>query len=318
MNMVLTIARVLAISLAGTLLLSSCTYDQPIVHAEASLQWTSPESVDLSLMAASCGSPGWCLASDLQGRYVIYQRSRWSSPRAMPMGWDPDVISCAPGKFCIAAEDGRPAQAFVYSGAGWKSRALLPGLDGVVEVSCTSATYCMALDSAGDIAVFDGTAWSSSKPVRRLSGRVSLSCARPSFCAVVNADGIAWTYDRGQWAHPVRLGFRHVLLTCASEQFCMAEDSYQGTYAIYNGSQWFTSDQKIRSDDGRVTALACPGNRECVALTTTHHVLSYGGTGWLDTHIVRRGYYHFLMCPSPSFCLATGFPYSPNPFIVGR
>ena len=132
----------------------------------------------------------------------------------------------------------------------------------LVSVSCTSSTFCVAVDRAGRGLVYDGTSW-----VRTTIDTfelTSVSCAPgTSFCVAVDVDGDAFTYAASTWSAraPVAvLPFSAV--SCATTTFCVAVDGAGDAYT-FTGT-WSPSHAVAR----RATALlsvACPASAFCVA-----------------------------------------------------
>jgi hypothetical protein len=85
--------------------------------------------------------------------------------------------------------------ALTYRGSSW-SKPVRIGLNqgGLESVSCSTASFCAALDYDGNALTYRGSAWS--KPARIAVGRVltSLSCPTASFCAAVDTSD-AFTYS---------------------------------------------------------------------------------------------------------------------------
>jgi hypothetical protein len=131
--------------------------------------WRKPSAIDPGsyLQAVSCASASFCVAIDRRGNAFTFNGSTWSAPvnadpNGLTMGeggisWP--VVSCPTSNFC-AAVDGGGGNVVTFDGSSWTSPANVDSkaansLDGPVliflmSVSCPSAMFCVAGDSAGD------------------------------------------------------------------------------------------------------------------------------------------------------------------------
>ena len=73
----------------------------------------------------------------------------------------------------------------------WLSPTLIDGGEGLSSVSCTSTTFCMAVDSGGDALRYNGSTWSSPSAIVSGEGLTSVSCTSTSsaFCIAVDYHG---------------------------------------------------------------------------------------------------------------------------------
>jgi frataxin-like iron-binding protein CyaY len=112
-----------------------------------------------------------------------------------------------------------------------------------LDVSCTSSSFCMAVDSKGyGFAYSDGT-WTSGHRVEADGLRFrSISCPTYGFCVAVSSSGYEFTYSGGTWSSgrridPNSIGLESV--SCATTTFCVTVgfDGYEFTYsrAAYGG-----------------------------------------------------------------------------------
>ena len=83
-----------------------------------------------------------------------------------------------------------PAQAAGHATTGsWTKPALVdPRAGGVSDVSCTSKTFCVAVDAFGSALVLNGTTWGAAHSIDT-TGLGSVSCASPTFCVAVDGAG---------------------------------------------------------------------------------------------------------------------------------
>ncbi|MGH9098892.1 MAG: hypothetical protein ACRDV8_01510, partial [Acidimicrobiales bacterium] len=124
-------------------------------------RWSDMSSTDFVAGGSiSCPSAEFCALADGQGHVLTYDGSKWSAPvDVRPDTNDTDnTVSCASEKFCVFVDgDG---YASVYDGSHWSRATNVDpeiaqsasgnpiGGEGL-GVSCTSATFCAAVDGTG-------------------------------------------------------------------------------------------------------------------------------------------------------------------------
>ena len=79
------------------------------------------------------------------------------------------------------------------AGGTWSSPKSIDGMNGLIGVSCPSATFCVAVDDAGDALTYNGSSWSSPSDIDGGYLLNSVSCPSASFCAAVDDAGDAFT-----------------------------------------------------------------------------------------------------------------------------
>ncbi len=124
--------------------------------------WTQTSSVDRSgngLNSISCPAAETCIGADGSNTAFHYHEGTWTSE---PIGPDEDnasiaSLSCPTNHFCVAI--GRESDAFIFDGSTWLGPAEIdpPDANGapifpspsLESVSCSSLTFCMAVDFSG-------------------------------------------------------------------------------------------------------------------------------------------------------------------------
>jgi hypothetical protein len=103
--------------------------------------------------SVSCGNPTLCVAYDTGGSpdVAIFNGRTWSKVRSLGRTVLPVSASCAGPSFCMVID--ATGQAFTYWNRTWSAPQTTDQVDGtsvtMVAVTCTSAWYCLAADSAG-------------------------------------------------------------------------------------------------------------------------------------------------------------------------
>ena len=192
------------------------------------------------------------------------------------------TTTCVSATFCVDGGTYKGSdyytQAFVsvFNGATWNDTELAgslntEGMAAVTSVSCTSATFCVAVghyyDSSSKVfaSVFNGTTWTTSEVAGDINtggyaGVSSVSCTSATFCvaggqyensperdqAFVSVyNGTTWTDTEVVGALNTD-GFAAVnSVSCTSASFCVAGGYYQDSngneqafVSVYNGTTW--------------------------------------------------------------------------------
>ena len=127
--------------------------------------------------------------------------------------------------------------AFTYNGASWSGPDAID-IYGLARVSCTSASFCVAVDIRGNALIYNGASWSS--PVAAdgtFRYFTSVSCTSPTFCMAVDAYGNASIYNGTTWSAPVYVDDNTlVAVSCKSASFCVILDSVKSA-TVYTGNE---------------------------------------------------------------------------------
>jgi hypothetical protein len=248
-------------------------------------------------IAVSCTSSTSCLAVDAAGSAYQLQGTTWSSPQSIDPGHRPTALSCAV-TLCAVVDDA--SQALTFDGATWTTHSSVGGTGGFSSVSCTSATFCLALDVNGAYVTYNGSAWTS--PTNATGGISVVSCVSSAFCLAVDADGRSRTYT-GTWSQPQELD-PVPALSCASTTFCLAL-SFEGVSETFNGASW--SGSVAIADLYTVPAgLSCTSATFCALVDSAGGVLTYNGTTWSAPTNLGYDVLTGVSCTSPTFCVAVG------------
>jgi hypothetical protein len=209
------------------------------------------------------------------------------------------------------------ASAALAASGRWTAPKQIDSGDGSGEtdlsgVSCTSSSFCVAVDSYGHALTYNGARWTKRVAVVPSPYHLwDVSCSSPSFCLAGSDDGAA-IYDGTTWSiAPSPPGL--VGVACQSSSFCVGLVA-RGA-AIYNGVTW-SKPVRIDTDPRRfvVDSISCGSVSFCVATEGSSFAPGapivatiYGGTSWSKPKVIdaRPGLLSAsVSCPSRSFCLA--------------
>jgi len=151
----------------------------------------------------------------------------------------------------------------------WRTAQPIPRTGHPNDVSCGSATMCMAVDETGHALRFDRDTWQQPVPIdihRRLR---SVSCPTSSFCMAVDDHGYAVRYSNGAWHQPkpalsVSYSYQTIDISCASSAFCgvVVQD---GRAAVYRNENWHSAPRVVEEHGNTLNAISCTLPGRCVA-----------------------------------------------------
>jgi hypothetical protein len=145
----------------------------------------------------SCPSASFCLAVDINGYFVTYEGSSWSSPAGLVIT-QLSSVSCPSASFCAAVNNGF-GWAPTYDGSTWgpnPMKSLKVGA-GLRSVSCSSSVFCATVDDAGEAFIY-----STPPPLPVSTSSPVISGSAVSGALLTEGHG-SWTHDptrfRYQW-----------------------------------------------------------------------------------------------------------------------
>jgi hypothetical protein len=290
------------------------------VHLDRSDASEDPTSV-------SCPSASFCMAVLGSGYAATYNGTSWNQPTGLSStAGQPDSVSCPAVSFCMAV-DAQDTAAFVFNGSVWSSAAGIkdpvPDRTGMASVSCSSPSFCAAVDNGSNAFTFNGTSWSSATAIDP-GGRLStVSCPSASFCAAVDYGSNAFTFNGTSWSSATAIdpGSYLQAVSCASASFCVAIDR-RGNAFTFNGSTWSgpvnALPNGLTMGEGGISwpVVSCPASDFCAAVDGADgNVVTFDGSTWsaavnIDATAAKsvgEPVLVFLMsvsCRSASFCAA--------------
>ena len=190
------------------------------------------------------------------------------------------------------------------AGEAWSSPVPIDVSNLLNSVSCTSATFCAAVDYQGNALTYNGSSWAlaTADPGNELT---AVSCTSPTFCAAVDdQQGNALTYNGTTWSSPtaVDAGNAPSSVSCTSPTFCAAVDD-NGSALTYNGSGW--SSPASVDPGNELASVSCTSPTFCAAVDDNGSALTYNGSGWSSPASVDPGNeLASVSCTSPTFCAA--------------
>jgi hypothetical protein len=177
----------------------------------------------------SCTSTSFCMVLGNVGS-LVWDGSRWSKRRGATGGTDGNgVLSCASSRFCANIHDNLPNY---WNGSAWRWTRreslgnAIPRDDAFIsELSCVSASFCVAVDSRTAPLIWDGHSWIYSIVSGRAPALTSVSCKTASFCvATSSTTGLAVKWNGASWSptSPLGLGRLPTVVSCSDTRHCLA------------------------------------------------------------------------------------------------
>jgi hypothetical protein len=277
--------------------------------------------------SVSCPSASFCMAVLGSGYAAVYDGTTWSRPSLLSSsGGEPDSVSCPTVSFCMAV-DARDSSVFLFNGRTWSPA---PSINdpvsttqtGMASVSCSSPSFCAAVDNGSNAFTFNGASWSPAAAIDPGNELGTVSCPSASFCAAVDYGPNVVTFNGASWSKPSAIAPGSYLqaVSCASASFCVALDR-KGNALTFNGSSWSApvnaDPDGLSMGEGGVSwpILSCPTSNFCAAVDGAGgNVVTFDGSSWtapvnIDpeaANSVSGPVLIFLMsasCPSAAFCV---------------
>jgi hypothetical protein len=186
-----------------------------------------------------------------------------------------------------------------------------PAAMSLYGVSCSSATWCIAVGEAGTAIGWHDGQWTSPVPLNSGGSVSTVSCPTSQFCVAISDGGQAITYSGDSWSTPVRIGPAATYkVSCTSATFCAAVGASgmpEGprTIATLRGGTWTSRGSSSSKDvNNRLLGVSCVSPEFCIAVDLNGEILKYTGAKWSAT--LPRGPRGLISvaCASVSTCMA--------------
>ena len=271
------------------------------------LTWSAPITVipDAAISGISCPSAAFCMMGDTAGRVTRFNGSTWSVPVTIDPGLGLRSMSCPTSSFCAVTDDF--GNVLTWHGSSWSAPVAL-GFG--ADVSCTSASSCLAVGSDGSVSGlqsrYNGSTWTTVTPgaptLMTLVSCVSTVCVTvaPAFSGINSTSS---TFNGTGWSSPVIVEQDRTLVdaSCASSNFCAAIDGTGDAY-IYNGTAWAAG---VKIDSAAApTSISCTSASFCMVVDDGGGAVRYSGAAW-SARMIVGGSINTLSCASSTFCVAT-------------
>jgi hypothetical protein len=278
--------------------------------------------------SVSCPSASFCMAVLESGYAATYDGTTWSRPtRLSSSAGEPDSVSCPTVSFCMAV-DARDSSAFLFNGSTWSSAPRIndPASStqtGMASVSCSSPSFCAAVDNGSNAFTFNGTSWNSAAVIDPGNELSTVSCPSTSFCAAVDYGPNVVTFNGTSWRKPSAIDPASYLqaVSCAAASFCVAIDR-KGNALTFNGITWSApvnaDPNGLSMGEGGISwpVVSCPTNDFCAAVDGNDgDLVTFDGSSWtapvsIDSKAANSDkgpvliFLTSVSCRSARFCVA--------------
>jgi serine/threonine protein kinase len=190
--------------------------------------------------------------------------------------------------------------------ASWSGGKRIDTADGLISVSCASATFCAAVDSGGNAFTSSGGSWSA--PDRLSSDGLSrVSCPTAGFCVATSNGSVLYTYSGGKWSPPTELFGDNgkpahlTSVSCATATFCQATGNMHAYK--YSGGAWARG--VLVESSNKLVSISCPSATFCAVVDSAGNAFTYGGSSWSPPRRLSATAMTGVSCATASFCMAT-------------
>ncbi|MGO9150722.1 MAG: hypothetical protein ACLP1E_11125 [Acidimicrobiales bacterium] len=232
--------------------------------------------------------------------YVYGGSASWAfSPNGVTPGTT--VTTTLPTTTTSTSTSTVPTPSTLLSPPLWQRPETIDGGANLIDVSCPSPSFCVAVDAVGRVVRFGPTGWSAPQSVGTgpLDG---ISCVNRTFCVAVGGSD-AVTLDASGWSSPsvVDPGGSLLDISCPDVDLCTTVDA-SGNAFLLSSSGW--SEKSI--DPGEVVhAVSCPSADFCIAVDGSGEEVTYSNGQWLSPELIDSGNdTTAVSCISSSFCVA--------------
>lgn len=204
----------------------------------------------------------------------------------------------------------------------WTAPVLADPAGSIRSISCTSSSFCVAVDGHGQAVVYAAGQWTAARDVDGSTQLNSVSCTSASWCVAVDQAGNTLFYNGVGWTSPERIDsspFPELTsVSCSSASFCAAVDGH-GDALIYNGTRWSPPQgQEVDvpgwngAESRDVPSVSCPSDGSCVGVDPENDAFFYQGTSWQPAQAIDPSSGtpaikspNGISCASATFCVAT-------------
>jgi pimeloyl-ACP methyl ester carboxylesterase len=237
------------------------------------------------------------------------------------------AISCPTADFCVVVD--QHGNAFQFQNGGWSgpsATGLGSGLGDTTDVSCATATSCVAIGGESGVATYTGGSQWQVAANYPGSGAVSaISCPTTTFCMAVDGVGAAAEFDGSTWSTPAYvIGDANDQMasmdavSCPTADFCAALDS-QGGASLWQSGSWtgpqaLAPGQDYNQDPSfnNPGAISCASPTFCTAVSRFGVAYTWDGSTWSTTQADANPL-NAVACPQSGSCVA-GDETPPEPF----
>ena len=152
-----------------------------------------------------------------------------------------------------------------------------PSPQGVSYLTCTSATFCVAVPDLNQAADLRGTARPGGlRPlVASAQGFTAIACVGVAFCVSIDGEGNSFVYNGTRWSGNVGAWGAANQISCVNPSFCVA---VEGGPSIWDGRTW--TQPSDADTQGQLNSVSCASPTFCVAVDSAGDALTWNGSAF--------------------------------------
>ncbi|WP_196073286.1 hypothetical protein [Nakamurella alba] len=199
-------------------------------------------------------------------------------------------VDCLTATYCVGVGGNLTSGSRVFDGLNWTDDQILPMVHYPTDVSCTSTSFCMAINRQGNTAVDRGTGWTDAGTIGATAGDItSVECVSATRCyATIDAfpdGGGVVTWNGTSWSAPVELSAAGgvIAISCPDAGFCVAvgqEDDDNTGYAAYFEDTVWSAAIALPSSTLGVAGVSCASRTFCGVTDDLGQVSTFNGATW--------------------------------------
>jgi hypothetical protein len=194
----------------------------------------------------------------------------------------------------------------LYNGSSW-TVSDIDASETINDISCTSSSYCVAVDASGNYLVYSGSpspSWSSATVINQYENFYAVSCIGSTYCMAGTSGGAQWTYNGSSWTFLGYLTEPYSIdsISCVSTTWCALVDDDSEALVDNNGS---FSDTTLETNTEAIESISCSSASFCAAVDELGNSFTYSGGTWSSADTADAGYViDGVSCTSSSNCAA--------------
>ncbi len=258
-----------------------------------------PAAMDQNLARPLCIATNDCLVGGEYGPLLRWDGTTLRRAPAPPAKSLESVATCLPGVGCFFVDDSGHGYEWTAAHTWTHAHDVVPAQGTLIDVSCASTRWCVAVDEDGNELTWTGRRWTPAHRIDRLGRLAAVSCVSRAFCVAVGSNLVMRT--AGRWRSPRSVDSRALTdVACPSARFCVAIDA-GGRALRWNGHRWSAP----TSIGGGPVAVSCASASSCLAVGKGS--ARWDGHRW---HAVANPQHAWLLtgvdCVTATYCTSGG------------
>lgn len=180
-------------------------------------------------------------------------------------------------------------------------------------VSCSSESFCVAVDGMGHAMVYKSGSWSTPGSIDGTAWIRAVSCPSSTFCMALAAPSEAVFYDGSGWTTAARIPGSSTRLdsaSCGAPGSCAVAGEealdLEGEVFSYSSGSWSAPTGKLGGPNEGEWRVSCTSQTFCLAVSASGTTVTYNGSSWTVAASKAKADVEALSCATSAFCVAFG------------